>query len=190
MRADARRNYEALMTAARELFLDQGPDAPLDEVAKRAGVGAGTLYRHFPSRNDLVAAVYVADIESLCDGAEKLAGDAKPAEALAGFMDLYLSFGMRNAGIKKTIRQMLADEDPRPGLTLCKSRLNDVAGDLLIQAQDTGVARKDVDSMTFLRMLHGIALACEDNPEMAPAMLQVIKDGLFKAAERRSAAAA
>ncbi len=118
MRADARRNYEALLAAARELFLEQGPDAPLDEVAKRAGVGAGTLYRHFPSRNDLVAAVYVADIEAMCDSAEK---------------------------------------------------------------QDAGVARKDLDSTTLLRMLHGIALACEETPELAPSMLQVMKAGVLVA---------
>ena len=104
MRADARRNYEALLTAARELFLEQGPDAPLDEVAKRAGVGAGTLYRHFPTRDDLIAAVYVTVIESMCDQADKLATAERPGEALAAYMDLYLSFGMRNSGIKKAIK--------------------------------------------------------------------------------------
>ena len=182
MRADARRNYEALLTAAHELFLEQGIEAPLDEVARRAGVGAGTLYRHFPSRQDLVAAVYVADIESLCDTAEKLAYEREPGAALSEYMDLHLSFSMRNSGIKKAIREMLADNDPRPGLTLCKTRMTDIAGQLLLHAQDAGAVRKDVDPVTFLRMLHGIALACEDNPDMAPAMLQVMKDGLLKAA--------
>jgi AcrR family transcriptional regulator len=181
MRADARRNYEALMAAARELFLEQGPDAPLDEVAKRAGVGAGTLYRHFPSRNDLVAAVYVADIEAMCDAAEKLVSEADPSSALGGYMDLHLEFSMRNSGIKKAIREMLADGDTRPGLTLCKTRMYDVAGDTLACAQDAGIARKDLDLATFLRMLHGITLACEDNPEMAPAMLQVMKAGVLSA---------
>ncbi|HTJ69323.1 MAG TPA: helix-turn-helix domain-containing protein [Actinospica sp.] len=181
MRADARRNYEALMVAARELFQEQGPDAPLDEVAKRAGVGAGTLYRHFPSRNDLVAAVYVADIESMCDSAEKIVAEEGPAAALSDYMDLHLEFTLRNTGIKKAIKEMLADGDTRPGLTLCKSRMTDIAGDTLAHAQQAGLARKDVDTTMFLRMLHGIALACEENPEMAPAMLQVMKSGLFTA---------
>jgi len=180
MRADARRNYEALLAAARDLFLDQGPDAPLDEVAKRAGVGAGTLYRHFPTRDDLVAAVYVTDIETLCDEADKLAADERPGVALADYMDLHLMFSMRNSGIKKAIKEMLATEGPHPeGLTLCKSRMTDVASEVLARAQAAGAARQGMDSTAFLRMLHGISLACDDNPEMAPSMLQVMKDGLL-----------
>jgi AcrR family transcriptional regulator len=179
MRADARRNYEALLKAARELFMEQGPDAPLDEVAKRAGVGAGTLYRHFPSRTDLLAAVYVSDIDEMNDAAEKLASESAGA-ALSGYMDLHLSFSMRNTGIKRAMREMLADVEPQPPvLTLCKSRMTDIAGDFLARAQQEDVVRKDLDLTTFLRMIHGISLACEDNPQMAPAMLQVMKDGLL-----------
>lgn len=179
MRADARRNYEALLAAATELFHEQGVEAPLDEVAKRAGVGAGTLYRHFPSRNDLVAAVYVADIDGMCDTAEKLANEREPGAALSEYMNLHLEFSMRNTGLKRVIREMLADGDPRPGLMLCKTRMTDLAAEILQHAQDAGAVREDVDGVTFLRMLHGIALACEDNPEMAPSMLQVMKDGLL-----------
>jgi len=181
MRADAQRNYEALLTAARDLFLAQGPEAPLDEVAKRAGVGAGTLYRHFPTRSDLLAAVYVTDIDRMSDRAEDLLTGLEPGRALGEYMDLHLSFSMRNSGIKKAIREMLADVQPQPAvLTLCKTRMTDIAGDVLRHAQDAGQARKDVDPVTFLRMLHGISLACDDHPEMAPAMLQVMKDGLIK----------
>jgi AcrR family transcriptional regulator len=179
MRADARRNYEALLAAARELFLEQGSDAPLDEVAKRAGVGAGTLYRHFPSRSDLLAAVYVSDLDEMCDLAEQLAQQG-PGEALNQYMDLYLSFGMRNTGIKKAMHELLADVDPQPAvLTLCKTRMYGITGDMLARAQQDGAARKDVDLITFMRMIHGIALASEENPDLAPTMLQVMKDGLL-----------
>jgi AcrR family transcriptional regulator len=179
MRADARRNYEALVAAGRALFLEQGSDAPLDEVAKRAGVGAGTLYRHFPSRSDLLAAVYLSDIEDMVDAAERLSAE-HPGDALARYMDLHLSFSMRNSGIKKAVREMLANAEPgAEALNLCKTRLTDVAGEMLTRAQEVGAARKDMDPTTFLRMIHGITLACEDNPEMAPAMLQVMKDGLL-----------
>ena len=181
MRADARRNYEALLGAARGLFLEQGSEAPLDEVAKRAGVGAGTLYRHFPSRSDLLAAVYVSDIEEMCDEAEKFSEQEEPGKALSEYIDLHLSFSMRNSGIKKAIREMLADVVPQPEvLTLCKSRMSDVPGHMLVRAQDAGAVRKDLDVTTFLRMIHGISLACEDNPDMAPMMLKVMKDGLVK----------
>lgn len=180
MRADARRNYEALLNAARELFLEQGGEAPLDEVAKRAGVGAGTLYRHFPSRSDLLAAVYVTDIDAMSDEAEKLAAKQEPRQALSDYIDLHLSFSMRNSGIKKAIREMLADVEPQPAvLTLCKSRMTDIAGELLVRAQEAGEVRGDLAPQTFLRMIHGISLACEDHPDMAPMMLKVMKDGLF-----------
>jgi AcrR family transcriptional regulator len=179
MRADARRNYEALLRAARELFLERGSDVPLDDVAKRAGVGAGTLYRHFPSRTDLLAAVYVTDIDQMCDEAEKLAEQQEPGKALDDYIDLHVSFSMRNSGIKKAIREMLADVVPQPEvLTMCKSRMTEIAGDMLVRAQDASAVRKDLDSATFLRMIHGIVLACEDNPDMAPMMLKVMKDGL------------
>lgn len=178
MRADARRNYEALLTAARELFLEQGSGAPLDEVAKRAGVGAGTLYRHFPSRTDLLAAVYVSDFDELCDLSEGLYA-LDPGSALSQYMDLHLSFGMRNTGIKRTMRELLVDVEPQPAvLNLCKSRMYDITGAILERAQGAGAARKDVDLVTFMRMIHGITLASEDNPELAPGMLQLMKDGL------------
>jgi AcrR family transcriptional regulator len=178
MRADARRNYETLLAAARELFLEQGSEAPLDEVAKRAGVGAGTLYRHFPSRTDLLAAVYVSDFDELCDLSEQLCR-LDPGTALSRYMDLHLSFGMRNNGIKRTMRELLADVEPQPPvLTMCRSRMYDITGSILQRAQDAGAARKDVDLNTFMRMIHGITLAAEDNRELAPGMLQLMKDGL------------
>jgi AcrR family transcriptional regulator len=178
MRADARRNYEALLAAARELFLEQGSEAPLDEVAKRAGVGAGTLYRHFPSRTDLLAAVYVSDFDELCDLSEQLSA-LGPGRALSEYMDLHLSFGMRNNGIKRAMRELLADVEPQPPvLTMCRTRIHDITGRLLQDAQEAGVARKDVDLPTFIRMIHGITLAAEDTPELASGMLQLMKDGL------------
>jgi AcrR family transcriptional regulator len=183
MRADARRNYEALLTAARELFLEQGPDAPLDEVAKRAGVGAGTLYRHFPTRADLISAVYLQDIESLCDTAEKLGSEQGPAAALSEFMDLYMSFSMRNSGIKKAVKEMLATESPQaPAVSICKSRLTDISQDLVERAQAADVACQGFEPAVFLKMIHGLSVACDDNPELAPAMLKVMKEGLIKAA--------
>ncbi len=95
----------------------------MDEVAKRAAVGAGTLYRHFPTRNDLISAVYVSDIETLCDSAEKLAAEPDPGVTLAEFVELYLSFSMRSAGLKKAIREMCwPPSRRRPRRSACASR--------------------------------------------------------------------
>src|SRR5882724_12610526 len=81
-RADARRNYDALLRAAGEVFGAAGPDASLDEIARRAGVGNATLYRHFPTRRDLLVAVCVEEVEELCALGEGLATSARPAQAL------------------------------------------------------------------------------------------------------------
>src|SRR6201999_3204489 len=82
MRADARRNYEALLDAADEIFSRRGPDAPLDEIARRAGVGNATLYRHFPSRRDLLVAVCIGDVEALCALGSRLQSHRSPGDAL------------------------------------------------------------------------------------------------------------
>src|SRR3954465_3498301 len=83
MRADARRNYERLVAVARDVFAEQGPEAPLDEIARRAGVGAGTLSRHFPGRDPLIEAVYRADIAELSGQAHQLLAELPPDQALA-----------------------------------------------------------------------------------------------------------
>src|SRR2546425_2195928 len=86
MRADARRNYEKLINAAREVFTEHGADASLDEIAKRAGVGPGTLYRHFPNRRALQEATYRDGVEQLCTKAYMLAESAEPEQALVAWL--------------------------------------------------------------------------------------------------------
>jgi AcrR family transcriptional regulator len=181
MRADARRNYEALVAAARDLFQEQGCDAPLDEVAKRAGVGAGTLYRHFPSRIDLLSALYVSDIEELCDRTEKLTEDLGPGAALSLYMDLQLESGLRNGGMRKAIRDMLDEglEHP-PALIACKGRMTELTTKLLDSAKAAGAARPAVDATSVVKLIHGITVSCETTPDLAPAMLDVVRAGVLR----------
>src|SRR5437899_6575849 len=80
-RADARRNYELLLAAAKEVFDEQGVDAPLDDVARRAGVGNATMYRHFPTRRELIIAVYVDEVTALCAQGEALLTEGSPVDA-------------------------------------------------------------------------------------------------------------
>src|ERR1700685_687085 len=90
-RADARRTYENLLPAARDEFAEEGTGATLEDVARRAGVGIGTLYRHFPTRQDLLEAVYLDEVQAICDSAEKYA-DQPPLEALTGWLREFVGF--------------------------------------------------------------------------------------------------
>src|SRR5262245_26338408 len=90
-RADARRNYEKLIAAARKEFTERGTDATLEDVAARAEVGIGTLYRHFPTRQDLLEAVYLGEVEAICDSARKYVGQP-PMEALTGWLHEFVGF--------------------------------------------------------------------------------------------------
>ena len=88
MRADARRNRERLLAAAASAFAEQGADAPLEDIARRAGVGIGTLYRHFPNRQALLEALYINEVEDVCRSAEQVDG-ADPWEALDGWFERF-----------------------------------------------------------------------------------------------------
>jgi AcrR family transcriptional regulator len=183
MRADARRNYEALVATARAVFVEQGVEAPLDEIARRTGVGAGTLYRHFPTRNDLVAAVYLDDINGLCEQAEELGKTHEPREAVAAYMDLQLGFAFRKLGLHKALKEMLAEHpDQTDTLSVCRSRLVDIVDILLARGREAGVVRSDVDGQTVFKLIHGVAMACESTPETAGPMLAVVRDGLLRPA--------
>ena len=180
MRADARRNYEALVATARAVFVEHGVEAPLDEIARRTGVGAGTLYRHFPTRNDLVAAVYLDDINGLCEQAEELGKTHGPREAVAAYMDLQLGFAFRKLGLHKALKEMLAEQpDQSESLSVCRSRLIEIVDTLLARAQDAGAVRRDADGATVFKLIHGVAMACEATPEAAGPMLAIVRDGLL-----------
>lgn len=176
MRADARRNYEALIAAAREAFAEHGADAPLDDIARRAKVGAGTLYRHFPHRDELLAAVYVADIEALSAQATKMAKELPPEEALTAFLRLLLDYTQMKLGLHTAIKQMLATRNDT--YNLCRGLLGDAAETVITRAQDAGVVRGDLDAWTVLRLMHGVALASENAPETTETMLLVVRNGL------------
>jgi AcrR family transcriptional regulator len=180
MRADAVRNRESLVSAARSAFLEHGCDAPLDDVAKRAGVGAGTLYRHFPTRNDLLAAVYVDDIQTLCDDIERLGETLDPEGALVAYLDLQVEYGLRKIGLQRAIREVLDDQSKVATFSLCKSQMMKAVDVLVERAREAGVVRTDVDAQTLVKLLHGIATACDQTPDMAPAMVAVVRDGLLQ----------
>src|ERR1700685_4463481 len=103
MRSDARRNRERLLTAATAAFAEHGADAPLEDIARRAGVGIGTLYRHFPTRVDLQAAVYRSQVETVCAAADEYMSSATPDQALAGWLRAMAAYLATKRGLSRAL---------------------------------------------------------------------------------------
>jgi AcrR family transcriptional regulator len=176
LRADARRNYERLLAAGEEAFTRDGPDASLEDIARRAGVGIGTLYRHFPTRIALLEAVYLDRIEALAARAEELAaGD--PAEALTEWLRAFAEHNVRYRGLKGVLVAAMQDGD---SLSSVHTRLRETGGALLARAQQAGVVRPDLTISELFRLSHGIVVACEIGTGGPPVdrLLSLLLDGI------------
>jgi AcrR family transcriptional regulator len=176
MRADARRNQERIVAAARDTFAALGADAPLDEIARRAGVGSGTLYRHFPTRTDLLLAVYSDGVNHLCRKATDLAGSQPPSEALTNWLHALVRFWTTKRGL--SIDLIKALEQCPAQLTQNKQAIREAAGELLTTAQRDGGIRPEVEVTDLLKLAHGIALATEQTPDQAERLLSLVLTGL------------
>jgi AcrR family transcriptional regulator len=176
MRADARRNYERLIAAAREAFTEHGADAPLDDIARRAGVGPGTLYRHFPTRLTLLEAVYREDVDGLSALAHQLAAERPPDEALRAWMQEQVDYLLRRRALAITLKTAL-DRDSET-LVHCKAAMRGAADAILVRVKEAGVVRPEVSAADLLRLAHGVASAAEYAPEDAGRLLSYVLDGL------------
>ena len=173
-RADARRNYDKLVAAAREVFSTDGTSAPLEEVARRAGVGIGTLYRHFPMRQALLEAVYLEEVEGMARAAAELS-DVPPWEALSQWLHRYVGF----AATKRALNEALVDVDPdSDALQACRAVLLEAGTGLVERAQRAGVIRPDTTFADVGRMVSGIAMVPTADPEQQERMLSLALDGL------------
>ena len=148
-RRDAARNYAALVAAAREAFAEHGADASLEDIARRAGVGIGTLYRNFPSRRELFESVYAEDVNELVRVAEKVA-ELEPWGALTSWLERFTGYMVT----KRAIREALDGESEI--FDACRDSLYAAGGPLLQRAQEAGVARKDMDIGDLLRLVAGV----------------------------------
>jgi len=180
MRADARRNRELLMAAALEAFTERGADdTSLEEIARRAGVGIGTLYRHFPGRTALLEAVYTDQVAALCRRAGELAASQSPGAALAAWMREMVEFGATKQNLTSALA---ADYDKdAPVFSACRDDLLAAATALLTQAQQAGAVRPDVQPLDLLRLSHGVAAATAraDDSEQAERLLSLMLNGVF-----------
>jgi len=182
MRADARRSRAKLLDAATAAFAENGADAPLDDIARRAGVGIGTLYRHFPTRLDLQAAVFRSQVQSVCDTADDLVRTATPEQAFAGWLRAMAGYLVTKRGLSRSLIAGLGKDSEL--ITTCWKAMHDTADRLLSQAQSAGVLRPDVSADDVLRLVHGIAVATEQSPDQADRLLSLMFDGLRRVQSR------
>lgn len=175
LRADARRNYDRLVDAARTTFQAHGSAATLDEVAKAAGVGIGTLYRHFPSRLTLVEAVYREDVEALGAAAEEAASQP-PWEALSGWLERFVEYAVTKHALFHELAE--AYDKDSTFISYCRDVITSASSAVLTRAQEAGVARDDIEPPDMLRLVHGVALTPNPDADQVKRMLRVVIDGL------------
>jgi AcrR family transcriptional regulator len=162
LRADARQNYERLIEVAATSISELGPNVSLEEVARRAGVGIGTLYRHFPNRQALLEAVYRDQVTAHCGRArELLATTTSPAEALVLWLHSLLVNNLTMRGLKEAL---MAGETS-PVTSQCREQMHGVGSELLARAQEAGEVRRDLEITDLLRLVHSIALMVEPGTE-------------------------
>jgi AcrR family transcriptional regulator len=177
VRADAQRNTDALLEAALAVFATSGVDAPVREIAVRAGVGVGTLYRHFPQRSDLIVAVFRHEVDACADAAPVLAAEHGPGEALARWMQRYAAFIATKRGLATALHSGIPAFDTLPAYFL--QRLEPALRTLLESAAAVGEVRADIAAEDLLGAVASLCLhAYDQGPEHARRMVSLLVDGL------------
>ena len=174
-RADARRNYEKVLSAARQAFAEGGESTALEEIARRADVGIGTLYRHFPNRQALLEALYVGEVEEMCRSAAELDG-SDPWEALNAWFEGFTAYIATKRALAAELQNYL-DQDASL-FRVCRTSLFEAGEPLLKRAQETGVVRRDVSIGEVIQMVVGIAKMPASDPKQNEHILRIALDGL------------
>jgi AcrR family transcriptional regulator len=179
LRADARRNRERLLEVAARAFSETGTDASLEAIAKDAGVGIGTLYRHFPTREALLEAAYRNELARVCDSVTELLAQLPPDQAMRRWMDLFIDYLATKQGMADALKAVIAsgDEDP---FAESLDRISTAISTLLHAGAEVGVLRSDVDPLDVGFSLGGVLLITSDKGlrDRAGRMLDLLLDGL------------
>ena len=154
-RADAQRNRERILEVAKVAFTRSGANASLDDIAKEAGVGPGTLYRHFPSREELLQAVYRSEMEKVAAAERKFAQSMPPLEALRAWLLLFVDAIETKQLIAPALTTLIGD--PKKVFAASYARMQEAIRALVNRAVKSGDIREDVDPMDLLRALVGVA---------------------------------
>lgn len=174
VRADAQRNVGVVLDAAKAVFAEFGVDAPVREIAARAGVGVGTLYRHFPQRSDLVVAVFRQEVDACADAASGLTTDHEPADALAMWLRRYAEFIGTKKGLAAALHSGDTAFEALPAYF--DGRMQPVLKSLLESASDAGAVRSDIDPND---LLHAVAYLCTSaDSQQSARMVDLLIDGL------------
>jgi len=178
IRADAQRNREKLLEAAAATFAEKGSDASLELIAKRAGVGIGTLYRHFPTRDALVEAVYRTEVERLTAAAAELLATHPPDVALTEWMDRFVAYAITKRGLRGALQSLVASRSDLFANT--KTELLRAISTLLDAGVAAGTIRADVDAEDVLRAMSAVWTLNEEPGwhEQARTVLRLLMDGL------------
>jgi AcrR family transcriptional regulator len=176
MRADARRNYDQLVVAARKVFAEQGGGASMEAIAKEAGVGVGTLYRHFPKRIAIVEAVYRDDVDALVSLAERSLTDREPWDAVEGWLRAYVEYGRSKRTFLNELHEAFEkNPDLKPA---SRDRIFDACEHVLRRAQDAGAARCDIDGTDLMQLLSPMCMNSTLTPSQGERLLAMVLDGL------------
>jgi AcrR family transcriptional regulator len=184
LRADARRNRDLILTSARDAFRERGPDASLEEIARNAGVGIGTLYRHFPTRNDLLDEMFRDSVDVMCARTLELAESEPPEAAFIGWLHAALEHAMTYQSLAAALMISDLGEGPCNKADAEQSacgRLRVMAEDQVAAAKAAGVIRADVTADDIVRLVNAIALTTEDTSDgdaVAERLFGLMVDGL------------
>lgn len=182
MRADARRNYDRIVEVAREVFREQGYDASLDEVARRAGVGPGTLYRHFPKRENLLDAMMQSWMDRVDEAAEKaLATEGSPRDLLLAWLSSYVQLISMHKGGPAKLTSAIGDEGS-PIASKCRT-LTAATDRVVSRLEETDALRDGVDAVAICRLVGGVAVVADQgdlDPATVSPLLEVVADGMLR----------
>ncbi|WP_420036743.1 TetR/AcrR family transcriptional regulator [Streptomyces sp. cg28] len=174
-RADARRNFDALLAAAREAFAERGGEASLEDIARKAGVGIGTLYRNFPTRQVLFETVYADEVDALCRLADEVAEVPDPWQGLATWLRRFVEYTVT----KRAIREAMSGESDI--FVSCRRAMLDAGEPLLLRAQEAGEVRAEVTFDDLLRMVSGVTGAAYVDDAQRDRVLGFALDGVRSA---------
>jgi AcrR family transcriptional regulator len=166
-RADAERNRKRILEVAKQVFTRRGAGASMDEISKRAKIGPGTLYRHFPTRDDLLAAVYISEVEKLAEAQKKFSASLPPADALRAWMLVFVEYIAAKRIIAPALDAMVGG--PSRVFQQTNRLMERAANALGSRAVASGDLRPDIDPMDMLRALYGISSASNSEDWLAKA---------------------